>query len=111
MSSIRVFSAIALALIGAPALARAQLPAPQPRRPDSAWNPRSSVDVLLGRLRLSAPLPNGADSLGSRATRSTCPMPVARPDTTRVERMPRIKLDSVKMAPMPVARGCVADNK
>ncbi len=111
MSSIRVVSAIAFVLIVAPALARAQLPAPQPRQPDSAWNPRSSVGILLGRLRANAPLPNGADTLASRATQSTCPMPVARPDTTRLERMPQIKLDSVKMAPMPVVRGCVADNK
>jgi hypothetical protein len=38
-------------------------------------------------------------------------MPVARPDTTRLERMPRARVDSARMAPMPVAQGCVADAK
>lgn len=99
MFSIRVLPVIVLALLGAPAVARAQLR-------DSVRRPQSSVDLLFGRF---AQLPNGADTLASRASRSTCAMLVARPDTTRLERMPRAKLDSVKMAPMPVVRGCVAD--
>lgn len=111
MSSIRVLAAIALALIGAPAVARAQLFTPPPRQPDRVWSPRSGVDNLLGRLGLRAPAPNVADTLASRAARSTCPMLVARSDTARLERMPRITFDSAKMAPMPVVRGCVADNK
>jgi hypothetical protein len=108
MFSTRVLAGIALALIGAPVLARAQLPTLQPRQPDSVQRLQPSVDILLGRL---AQLPHVADTLGSRATRSTCPMLVARPDTTRLERMPRVNLDSVKTAPMPVVRGCVADVK
>jgi hypothetical protein len=106
MFSTRVLAGIALALIGAPALARAQLLTLQPRQPDGVQRLQSSVDILLGR---RAQLPHVADTLGSRATRSTCPMLVVRPDTTRLERMPRVNLDSVKTAPMPVVRGCVAD--
>jgi hypothetical protein len=108
MLSIRVLPVIALALVGTPALARAQLPSVQPRQPDRVFQPQSSVDILLGR---RSQLPNVADTLGARAARSTCPMVVARPDTTRLERMPRLNLDSVKTAPMPVVRGCVADTK
>ena len=111
MSSIRVLPAIALALIGAPTVARAQRFTPPPRQPDSVWSPQSSVDILLGRLGWRAPAPNVADTLASRAAPSTCPMLVARPDTARLEHMPRLKFDSVKMAPMPIVRGCVADNK
>lgn len=111
MSSIRVLPAIALALISAPAVARAQLFTPPPRQPDSVWSPQSSVDILLGRLGVRAPAPNEADTLASRAARSTCPMLVMRPDTARLERMPRIKFDSAKMAPMPVVRGCVGASK
>ena len=108
MFSTRVLPGIVLALIAAPALARAQLSTPQSRQPDSPRRLQSSVEVLLGRL---AQLPNAADTLASRATRSTCPMLVARPDTSRLERMPRVNLDSVKTAPMPVVRGCVAADK
>ena len=35
-----------------------------------------------------------------------CPMPVARPDTTSLERMPVDRRDSVRVTPMPTASGC-----
>ena len=105
MSSIRLLPA--LALLAAPALAHAQLPAYRPQ-PESAPGRQSSLDSFFGRRSL---LPGVTDTLASRAMRSTCPMPVARPDTTRLERMPRARIDSAKMAPMPVVHGCVTEAK
>jgi hypothetical protein len=101
MSLIRFLPALALALLGAPAFAHAQLPTSPPQPGDlardlgSLFGPRSN-------------LPAVRDTVASRAKQSTCPMLVARPDTTRLERMPRVRIDSSGMAPMPVLRGCVA---
>jgi hypothetical protein len=51
----------------------------------------------------AARAPNAPD----RARRARiCPMPVARPDTTTLERMPVGRADSARMAPMPVAEAC-----
>ena len=35
-----------------------------------------------------------------------CPMPIARPDTTALERMPIARSDSTHAAPMPLVVGC-----
>lgn len=94
----------ALALIMAPAVASAQQSPARPQ-PERVQQSQSSHDAFFGR---RSQLPGVADTVVSRAMVSTCPMPVARPDTTRLERMPRVRLDSAKMAPMPVAHGCLA---
>ena len=96
----------ALALVAAPALGHAQRSGARPQK-ESSWRPPPTLDSFFGKRSL---LPAVADTAASRVT-STCPMPVARPDTTRLERMPHARLDSVRMAPMPVAHGCVADVK
>ena len=104
MSSIRFLPALALVLLGAPAFAHAQLPTSPPRQGEvarvleSPFGPRSN-------------LPAASDTVATRPAQSTCPMLVARPDTTRLERMPRIRVDSSRMAPMPVLRGCGAATK
>jgi len=94
MSFIRFLPILSAALLATPAVGHAQQPA-------------SRLDSFFGRRSL---LPAVADTT-ARAMTSTCPMPVARPDTSRLERMPRIRVDSLKMAPMPVAHGCVASAK
>src|SRR5436309_2840303 len=104
MSLIRFLPALALALLGAPAFAHAQLPTSPPRQGDVARAPES----FFGPRRN---LPTVRDTVASHAAPSTCPMLVARPDTTRLERMPRVRVDSSRMAPMPVFRGCVAAAK
>jgi hypothetical protein len=104
MSSIRFLPALALVLLGAPAFAHAQLPTSPPRQGDVARAPESFFDAR-------ANLPAVRDTVAARAAQSTCPMLVARPDTTRLERMPRIRVDSSRMAPMPVLRGCGAATK
>ena len=96
----------ALALVATPALGHAQRAGSRPQA-ESSWRPSPTLDSFFGRRSL---LPAVADTATSRMT-STCPMPVARPDTARLERMPRARLDSVRMAPMPVVHGCVADVK
>jgi len=98
---------LALALLAAPARGHAQQSTSPPRSETEA-RLRSKLDAFFGRRTL---LPAVADTTASRAMASTCPMPVARPDTTRLERMPRVRRDSIRMAPMPVAQGCVADTK
>jgi hypothetical protein len=95
-----------LALGATPALGHAQQSTSR-QLMESAWRPPSTADSFFGRRSLVPPV---ADTSVSRVT-STCPMPVARPDTARLERMPRARLDSVRMAPMPVAHGCVAEAK
>jgi len=95
------------ALLATPAFAHAQQSAPTSPRASLSSLP-SNLDSFFGRRAL---LPPAVDTSALRATASTCPMPVARPDTTRLERMPRARLDSVRMAPMPVAHGCVAETK
>ena len=102
MSSLRLLSALTLALAAAPALANAQQSAPRPQpesvRQDSSFGRRSLLRAV-------------ADTVASRTTISTCPMRVVRPDTTRLERMPRARVDTAKLAPMPIVHGCVADAK
>ncbi|HKN68111.1 MAG TPA: hypothetical protein VJW73_17625 [Gemmatimonadaceae bacterium] len=107
MSSHLALPALVLALVSAPAIANAQQSAPRPQA-DGIGPFHSSLDAFFGRRSL---LPTRADTVVSQATRSTCPMLVARPDTTRLERMPRAHVDTAAMAPMPVARGCVAGSK
>ena len=102
MSSLRFLPALALALAATPAVANAQQSAPRPQ-PESVR--RDSFFALHSLLRAVA------DTVASRATTSTCPMVVVRPDTTRLERMPRVRVDTAKMAPMPVAHVCAADAK
>ena len=97
----------ALAIFAIPALARAQQPVP-PSLKGSMPLSQSSLEALFGRRSLLPPL---ADTVASGRMISTCPMPVARPDTSRLEHMPRAHVDSAKMAPMPVAHGCVAKSK
>ncbi len=60
--------------------------------------------------------PGLADSLAKRLEDAVarpakrCPMPVAVPDTGRVEQMPHVTPDSTRRRPMPVAPpGCVND--
>jgi len=103
MSILRLFPTLALVLVGAPAIANAQQSASR-SQPASVPLTQSSLESFFGRRSL---FPAVTDT----AARLTCPMPVARPDTTRLERMPRARVDSAKMAPMPVARGCTADAK
>ena len=95
------------ALIATPAFVHAQQPALTSPLVSSSFLP-STLESFFGRRAL---LPTAVDTSASRATASTCPIPIARPDTTRLERMPRARLDSGRMAPMPVAHGCVADTK
>jgi len=103
----RWFASIVLfALLGTPVFAHAQQSESRPKA-ESSSRPSSALDSFFASRTL---LPAVVDTAASRAT-STCPMPVARPDTTRIERMPRVRLDSVRMAPMPVAHGCVAEAK
>ena len=102
MSSLRLLPALALALAAAPALANAQQSAPRPQQESVG---RDSFFALHSSLRAVA------DTAASRVAISTCPMVVVRPDTTRLERMPRARVDTAKMAPMPVVHGCVADAK
>ena len=101
MSLIRFLPALALALLGAPAFAHAQLPTSPPPQGDVA----RALESFVGP---RSNLPAVRDTVETRAAQSTCPMLVARPDTTRLERMLRVRVDSSRMAPMPVLRGCVA---
>lgn len=50
-----------------------------------------------------ASVPNKPDR--ARSAR-VCPMPVARPDTTAIERMPVSRTDSTRNTSMPVIAGC-----
>jgi hypothetical protein len=104
MSSLRFLAALALALVAVPGIAHAQQPAARPQ-PLTVQRSPSKLDLFFGKRSL---LPDVADTAAARETALTCPMPVARPDTTRLERMPRVRIDSSRMAPMPVLRGCVA---
>jgi hypothetical protein len=105
MSPLRLLPA-ALALLATPALAHGQQSTSR-AQVESVQRPFSTLDSFFGR---RAQLPSVADTAASRVA-SSCPMPVAQPDTTRLERMPRARLDSLRMAPMPVAHGCVAKTK
>ena len=68
--------------------------------------PLEALRVRPGHVAMSSartsvtPAPNDA-----RPPR-VCPMPVARPDTTALERMPIARNDSTHAAPMPVVAGC-----
>jgi hypothetical protein len=108
--------------LGGAAGARAQNPAPwnQTRAPRPPLiSPRAELlrpigPTTLETLRLRpdstrwvtglTPARPSRDS--SAEAQRVCRMPVARPDTTSLERMPVDRRDSARVAPMPVASGC-----
>lgn len=97
MSSIGLVMTLAIALLAAPEVARAQQ-----RR---FQFPGDS----LGRAQ-----PHADSSVTKRqpfAKQRDCPMLVVKPDTSRLERMPRVRVDSAKPAAMPVLPGCTATPK
>ena len=108
--------------LGGAAGVRAQNPAPwnrtqAPRPP--LISPRAGLLRPIGpttletrRLRPDSTLwvtgftPARVSRDSSAHTQRVCPMPVARPDTTSLERMPVDRRDSAGVSPMPVASGC-----
>lgn len=76
------------------------------------------VDTAWARLETWKPLYPGAPIVLTHSktgtagtTRTICPIPTIRSDSTRVAPMPKAQVDSLRLAPMPIAApGCVPDS-
>lgn len=74
----------------------------QPVGPPRLEAPRALPAAAPPGQRLASP---PAKSDAARPAR-LCPMPVARPDTTALERMPVSRRDATRPVPVPVVVGC-----
>ena len=95
------------ALVGGAARAQGQGIPAHPRADTSFTRPDIRIPAPR-RYRLGTP---NAKPDTTHGTRTVCPIPTVRPDTTQIVPMPKARIDSLAVVPMPVAApGCTPDS-